>query len=134
MVRPSGELIDFFTLFQGSGNNAPGASLAMMRSTDKGATWSAPQVIDKIRFIGAFDPDTGRPIRAEGFTPEVAVDPNNGNLYVTWQDTRFAGVDQIAFTMSSDGGDTWSEPVKVSQTPPNPDPANRTDIVTATAS
>jgi hypothetical protein len=95
-----------------------------MRSTDKGATWSAPQVIDKIRFIGAFDPDTGRPIRAEGFVPEVAVDPNNGNLYVTWQDTRFGGVDQIAFSMSSDGGASWSDPIKVSQTPPNPDPAN----------
>jgi hypothetical protein len=125
VVRPTGELIDLFTLFQGSGNNPPGASLAMMRSTDKGATWSAPQVIDKIRFIGAFDPDTGRPIRAEGFVPEVAVDPNNGNLYATWQDTRFSGVDQIAFSMSTDGGDTWSDPVKVSQTPPNADPGNQ---------
>ena len=124
VVRPNGELIDFFTLFQGSGNNAPGASLAMMRSTDKGATWSAPQVIHKIRFIGAFDPDTGRPIRAEGFTPEVAVDPNNGNLYVTWQDTRFAGVDQIAFSMSTNGGDSWSEPIRVSQTPASTDPGN----------
>jgi hypothetical protein len=124
VVRPSGELVDLFTLFQGSGNNPPGASLAMMRSTDKGATWSAPRVIDKIRFIGAFDPDTGRPIRAEGFVPEVAVDPNNGNLYATWQDTRFGGVDQIAFSMSSDGGDSWSDPVKVSQTPPNPDPGD----------
>src|SRR4029453_1968203 len=60
VVRPTGELIDLFTLFQGSGNTPPSPSLAMMRSTDKGATWSAPQVIDKIRFIGAFDPDTGR--------------------------------------------------------------------------
>jgi hypothetical protein len=124
VVRPSGELIDLFTLFQGSGNNAPGSSLAMMRSTDKGATWSAPRVIEKIRFDGAFDPDTGLPIRAEGFTPEVAVDRNNGNLYATWQDTRFAGVDQIAFTMSTDGGNTWSDPIKVSQTPPSADPGN----------
>jgi hypothetical protein len=81
-------------------------------------------VIRKIRFIGAFDPDTGLPIRAEGFVPEVAVDPANGNLYVTWQDTRFAGVDQIAFTMSTDDGVSWSDPIKVSQTPPNADVAN----------
>jgi BNR repeat-like domain len=124
VVRPSGELIDLFTLFRGSGNNRPGSSLAMMRSTDHGATWSAPRVIHKIQFEGAFDPDTGLPIRAEGFVPEVAVDPNNGNLYATWQDIRFGGVDQIAFSMSTDGGDTWSEPIKVSQTPPSADPAN----------
>lgn len=124
VVRPTGQLIDLFTLFQGSGNNRPGSSLAMMRSTDKGATWSAPQVVHKIQFEGAFDPDTGLPIRAEGFTPEVAVDRNNGNLYATWQDNRFSGVDQIAFSMSTDGGDTWSEPIKVSQTPPSADSGN----------
>jgi hypothetical protein len=124
VVRPTGELVDLFTLFQGSGQNRPGSSLAMMRSTDKGATWSAPRVVHKIQFEGAFDPDTGLPIRAEGFVPEVAVDRSNGNLYATWQDIRFSGVDQIAFSMSTDGGNTWSEPIKVSQTPPSADVAN----------
>jgi hypothetical protein len=124
VVRPNGDLFDFFTLFQGSGNNAPGASLAYMTSTDKGETWSEPRVIHKIRFIGAFDPDTGLPIRAEGFVPEVAVDPNNGNLYVTWQDTRFSGVDEIAFTMSTDGGVSWSTPIRVNQTPRSADVGN----------
>jgi hypothetical protein len=124
VAEHKGDLIDLFTLFQGSGMNQPGSSLAMMRSTDKGATWSAPQVIHKIQFDGAFDPDTGRAIRAEGFVPEVAVDPHNGNLYATWQDIRFSGVDQIAFSMSTDGGDTWSKPIKVSQTPSSADPAN----------
>jgi hypothetical protein len=124
VVRPTGELVDLFTLFQGSGTNRPGSSLAMMRSTDKGATWSAPEVIHKIQFEGAFDPDTGLPIRAEGFVPEVAVDRSNGNLYATWQDIRFSGVDQIAFSMSTDGGDTWSTPIKVSQTPPSADVGN----------
>jgi BNR repeat-like domain len=124
VVQPDGNLFDFFILFQGSGNNAPGASLAYITSTDHGATWSDPILIRKIRFIGAFDPDTGLPIRAEGFVPEVAVDRTNGNLYVTWQDTMFAGVDQIAFTMSDDDGATWSDPVKVSQTPASSDVAN----------
>jgi hypothetical protein len=124
VVRPTGELVDLFTLFRGSGTNRPGSSLAMMRSTDKGATWSAPEVVHKIQFEGAFDPDTGLPIRAEGFVPEVAVDRTNGNLYATWQDIRFSGVDQIAFSMSTDGGDSWSEPIKVSQTPSSADTAN----------
>ena len=94
VVEPESEggtLVDLFTHFRGSGNNRPGASLAMMRSDNHGATWSGPDVIHKIQFVGAFDPDTGLPIRAEGFTPEVAVDPNNGNLYATWQDIRFSG-------------------------------------------
>jgi hypothetical protein len=124
VVQPDGDLFDFFTFFQGSGNNPPGAKLAYITSTNHGATWSDPIVIRKIRFIGAFDPDTGLPIRAEGFVPEVAVDRTNGNLYVTWQDTMFAGVDQIAFTMSDDDGATWSDPVKVSQTPSSSDVAN----------
>jgi len=124
VVLPTGELIDLFTLFQGSGNNRPGSSLAMMRSTDHGETWTVPKVIHKIQFNGAFDPDTDRPIRAEGFVPEVAVDPRTGNIYATWQDIRFGGVDQIAFSMSTDRGDTWSGPIKVSQTPPSADPAN----------
>jgi len=124
VVQPDGDLFDFFTLFQGSGNNAPGASLAYITSSDHGATWSAPTVIRKIRFIGAFDPDTGLPIRAEGFVPEVAVDPSTGNLFIAWQDTMFNGVDQIAFTMSTNDALTWSEPIKVSQTPPNADVAN----------
>lgn len=130
VVEPESEggtLVDLFTHFRGSGNNRPGASLAIMRSDNHGATWSGPDVIHKIQFVGAFDPDTGLPIRAEGFTPEVAVDPSNGNLYATWQDIRFSGhdrIDQIAFSMSTDGGDSWSEPIKVSQTPPSADPAN----------
>src|SRR5262249_29388761 len=66
------------------------------------------------------DPDTGRPIRAEGLIPDVAVD-HNGNLYAVWQDLRFRGVDEIAFSMSSDGGDTWSTPIRVNQTPENRD-------------
>jgi hypothetical protein len=123
VVRPSGELVDLFTLYNNGGTET-GSGLAMMRSTDKGATWSPAQVVQRLSFDGAFDPDTDQPIRAEACCPEVAVDPNNGNLYATWQDNRFAGVDQIAFSMSTDGGNSWSKPIKVSQTPPSSSVAN----------
>ena len=52
----------------------------------------------------------------------AAVDPNNGNLYAVWQDGRFSSKyshDSIAFSMSTDGGLTWSDPIQVNQTPTN---------------
>ena len=120
VVLPNGDLIDVFDLFLLAKNSHKlrGENIALIRSTDKGVTWSRrPIVIDKSLEIGAFDPDTGRPIRAEGGIPEIAVDPNNGNLYVVWQDSRFRGVDEIALSMSTDGGFTWTAPIKVNQTP-----------------
>jgi hypothetical protein len=63
------------------------------------------------------------PIRSGDFIPDVAVDPRNGNLYAVWMDLRFDGGifltdhDNIAFTMSTDGGRSWSPTIKVNQTP-----------------
>jgi hypothetical protein len=57
-------------------------------------------------------------VRTGDITPDIAVDPNSGALYVVWQDSRFSGGahDDIAFSMSTDGGMTWSTPVKINQT------------------
>ena len=80
-------------------------------------------------FIGVYDPETGDPVRTEDVIPEVAVDPNNGNLYAVWQDARFSNngnfsnpsllIDEVAFSMSTDGGFTWSTPIKINKTPTN---------------
>jgi hypothetical protein len=78
-------------------------------------------------FIGVYDPETGDPVRTEDVLPEVAVDPSNGNLYAVWQDSRFSNngsfsnpsllIDEIAFSQSTDGGLTWSAPIKINKTP-----------------
>lgn len=89
-------------------------------------------------FVGVYHPDAegdetldgANAVRTGGdVIPEVAVDPTNGNLYVVWQDARFSAaaaggvgdptqlIDEIAFTMSTDGGRTWSPVIKVNQTP-----------------
>ena len=119
VVLPNGDLINVFDFFLLNSNRhgLRGASVAVIRSTDKGETWSRAIIVAKDLGQGARDPDTERPIRAEGGIPEVAVDRNNGNMYVVWQDTRFSGVDEIALSMSTNGGRTWSAPIKVSQTP-----------------
>jgi hypothetical protein len=120
LVGKNGDLLNFFDEFfvHKNSDKMRGESMSVIRSTDKGVTWSKQStVIAPSREIGAFDPDTLRPIRAEGGLPEVAIDRPSGALYVVWQDSSFSGVDEIAFSMSTDNGLTWSLPIKINQTP-----------------
>ena len=121
VVLPDGTLVDVFADFKGSGINTPGAFVAVIRSTDKGATWSEPIAVDHLQTVGVMDPDTGQGVRTGDIIPDIAVDPNNGTLYVVWQDSRFSGGvhDDIAFSQSTDGGLTWSPAVKINQTTNN---------------
>lgn len=131
-VLPNGDLVNIFMQFFLTKNaqGQRGENMAVIRSTDKGVTWSRNAIIiGQSLEIGAFDPDTGRPIRAEGGIPEIAVDRNNGNIYAVWQDSRFRGVDEIVLSMSTDGGFTWSTPIKVDQTPSNATAGNQQAFV-----
>lgn len=94
--------------------------IVAMRSTDHGATWSAPVTVNTINDQGVTDPNNGAGVRDGGGIPEIAVDRTSGNMYVVWQDNRFTGThDDVALSTSSDGGLTWSSPIKVNQTPTN---------------
>jgi hypothetical protein len=126
VVLPSGDLVDVFTEFveHKNAHNIRGAHIAVTRSTDKGVTWSKPIVIAELGTIGVTDPETGEPIRTGDIIPDIAVNlnattPGYGDLYVVWQDARFSGFthDDIALSRSTNGGLTWSAPVKVNLTP-----------------
>jgi hypothetical protein len=78
---------------------------------------------------GRLRSDTGRNIRAAGGLPEVAIDRASGALYVVWQDASFSGADEIAFSMSTDNGQTWSMPIKVNQPPASSTVANQQAFV-----
>jgi hypothetical protein len=144
VVRPDGTVINFFNEILNFRNDDGGFqfdfNLALIRSTDKGATWPPGPAIRAAKmlprtlftpppFIGVYDPETGDPVRTEDVIPEVAVDGNNGNLYAVWQDSRFSNngsfsdpnllIDEIAFAQSTDGGFTWSTPIKINKTPTN---------------
>ena len=129
VVQPDGTLIDFFTEalnFKNNDHNGPffNFNLALLWSDDKGQTWlpiNKPVRAARILSNGVVTPDDEVPVRDASILFDVAVDPGNGNLYAVWQDIRFNGMDQIAFSMSTDGGLTWSAPIKVNQTPAIPD-------------
>jgi hypothetical protein len=148
VVEPAtkgGSLFDFFADITNASQRRGGigpVKISYIRSDNRGVTWTKPTRINDmipmsliigregqtpidVEPVPCPDPaDTDDcPIRAGDLIPEVAVDPNSGNLYAVWMDARFDGGlflvdhDNIAFTQSTDGGLTWSAPIKVNKTP-----------------
>lgn len=140
VVLPDGTLVDFFDeifQFKNPGGDKFAFNVALIRSTDKGVTWTKGQAIQVAQLLtkaafdpggsGIRDPDTNAPVRTGDIIPEPAVDHASGRLYVVWQDSRFSNggdfsdlsklADAIAFSQSTDGGSTWSAPIKINQTP-----------------
>lgn len=122
VVLPNGTLIDLFVRFLhfNEGSTNPGdVVLAIIRSSDRGVTWSAPIVINTIDGIGVVDVKTGAPLRTGDVIPDIAVDRENGTVYVVWQDARFNNHlrDGIVLSKSVDGGLNWSAPAQVNQVP-----------------
>jgi hypothetical protein len=137
VVTPNGTLVDGFMLLKTHQNNqgTRGASIAVIRSTDKGMTWSRRAIVAApVNAIGETDPEpincrpfiTGNPpctlVRSDGVIIDLAVDyssAHSGRIYVTWQDhaDNPFGDDLILLSYSDDDGLTWSVPTKVNQTP-----------------
>lgn len=111
--RNTGTLYDFLDLILHP--TGKGFNVAFVKSTDGGNTWSAPQIISTLGTVFVSDPNTGDSIRTGDIIPEPAIDPTSGKLYITWQDSRFNGghYDEVALSSSSDGGATWSAPIRV---------------------
>ena len=115
VVLPNGDLVMLFNLIRNVGAPANrGFTAAVIRSTDRGETWSRPIEIDRMITDGVRDPADGHDVRTGDLIPQIAVDDNSGNLYVVWQDDRFTGQEQIAFSRSTDGGLTWSPTSRIS--------------------
>lgn len=112
-------LYDFFTEFVAGQNGLVTHHLALVRSTDRGTTWSSPIVVADVRAVGTADPqNVAREIRDAANLGSFASGPD-GVLVAVWQDARFSqgARDAIAFSRSRDGGATWSAPTAINAVP-----------------
>ena len=120
---PNGEVYACWAAYTTGVGDEPAIGFA--RSLDGGDTWEPAQlIIQNIRGIR----NTGVPmgIRVNSF-PSMAVDigsgSNSGNIYVVWTNIGVPGINSgsnrdIYMIKSEDGGDTWSEPIRVNQDDP----------------
>ncbi len=119
---PNGEVYALWTLY----DNWPGdeKALGFAKSTDGGQTFvPATRIIDNIR--GIRTSEVGKGHRVNSF-PVLACDistgPYSGNLYAVWTNIGEPGVNtgsdaDVYMIRSEDGGDNWSDPIKINQDP-----------------
>lgn len=119
VVLPGGTLVNLMTIVtQLNQPNSP-ARVSLVRSLDKGVTWSSRIDIAPVDALGITDPKGGLGVRSGDIVPEIAVDKDSGALYVAWEDASVTGgrSDGIALSKSIDGGLNWTAPVRVNGAP-----------------
>jgi hypothetical protein len=152
-VLPNGTLINGFNRIQNLSNRRGqrGFNVEIMRSTDKGETWSVPVHVSRLGVDEVADPEIAHPcpgdresdgtcaVRTGDIIPDFAVDRGSnqatrGNLYAVWMDTRFNDSDHndILLSRSTTGGVSWSAPVEVDHAPDGVDAFTATVDVDAT--
>ncbi len=101
-AAPDGRLIAAW-LGRGAGETRPGTmQLLVSSSTDRGASFSAPVVVQSNV--------------CPCCRPSIAIDPS-GAWYLAWRDTASDHTRNIVVARSEDQGSTWSEPVQVPGAP-----------------
>lgn len=101
VVGPDGSL---YVFWDGATRLASLDSTYMVKSTDGGATWSAPVQVSTLNEI---EPLVDTLFRVNSF-PAAAAAPN-GDLYVTWN-TETSDGSVAVWSKSTDGGAHWSSP------------------------
>jgi hypothetical protein len=116
-------LVNVMFLFHGSGVQQSCCDVAVLRSTDRGVSWSAPIKVSDVDTVSVVDPDNGHGVRTGDIIPDIAAGTTAGRVYAVWQDGSFSGPPRskehagIAFSQSLDGGQTWSKKIQINQVP-----------------
>jgi hypothetical protein len=105
---PNGNLVIVYWNF--GSPSGPGERLEAVLSNNGGVTFGPPKLV-------TFATEYNEPrIRTGSFLPSAAADRTTGNLFVVYQ-TLLSGNPKIAFTKSTDSGNSWSTPIAVSDNP-----------------
>ena len=110
LFLPDGSLIVFYATFIGSSTAT--FHLEYKRSLDGGVTW--PATATRVRtVINSYDDPA---LRDASFLFSAALAGQRGDLFLAWTEV-VAGSPSILVVRSTNGGTTWSTPVKVNGTP-----------------
>jgi PKD repeat protein len=119
---PNGEVYVVWAIYDSWPSDE--SALGFAKSTDGGATFtSATRIISNIK--GIRDSEVSKNHRVNSF-PSMAVDISggsyNGNIYIVWTNVGVPGTNtgtnrSVYMIRSSNGGTSWSTPVRVNQGP-----------------
>ena len=87
------------------------ARVAAIRSSDGGASWSAPVTVASLTATQTTDPERGGAIRSFGEAVSAAY--GGGRAYAAWFEDRTGGTSAVRVSASGDGGRTWGPPAAV---------------------
>jgi hypothetical protein len=93
--------------------NAASERILMKKSTSQGRSFGSAVTVATLATTGV-NGDLGFDFRSNAF-PQAAVNPANGNIYVVFDDKGQASGDRgdAYFTESTNGGSSWSAPIKL---------------------
>jgi len=119
---PNGEVYAIWAVYDSWPSDE--SSIGFAKSSNGGASYaSATRIISNIR--GIRNTGTSKNQRVNSF-PSMAVDisegPNNGNIYVVWTNIGVPGTNtgsdiDVYMIRSTDGGMSWSTPIRINQDP-----------------
>ena len=102
--------------------NADRFDLGVIRSADRGVTWSAPVIVTRMQTVDLIDPITTFTIRpTPDNIPAAAVDPRSGAIYAAWTsgDSAPGKIRHRARHVERQRNDLVG-PIKINQTPGRP--------------
>ncbi|WP_026401562.1 sialidase family protein [Actinomadura rifamycini] len=125
VVLPDGRLVTVFLENEHpvGGGPHPGdlpERVRVLRSADRGATWSAPVTVADVEMNTPILPDHPPyvPMMAPGSVPDIAVDGRTGKVYVVWGEAGLSrSLSAVGLSASEDGGATWTPRRKANLTP-----------------